>query len=381
MDWIELGKISTIIAGQSPPSSTYNSKGNGLPFFQGKADFGELYPTTRIWCNKPAKIAEAGDILISVRAPVGPTNVCNERCCIGRGLSALRPGSKLIAKYLLFYLRYIEPTLSSRGRGSTFHAITQNELKELFVPLVSIENQKRIVAILDKADALRQKRKQALALLDELLRSTFLEMFGDPNKNQNSWCVKEIGEICTVTKLAGFEYTKYVKYSAEGEVIVIRGLNIKEGKLKLDNIHYIDKKTSDLLIRSKLFKNDVVMTYIGVNIGDVAIIDKSNKYHLAPNVAKITPKNFDKLNSIYLMRCLEFNRMQFQKYTTNTAKQALNMGNIRQLKIPIPPIELQNRFAKIVEQTEATKVRMQQSLQELENQFQALLQRAFKGEL
>jgi type I restriction enzyme S subunit len=78
----ELGSICEIIAGQSPPSSYYNQEGIGLPFFQGKADFGELHPTVRVWCSQPIKIAERGDILISVRAPVGPTNLADSRCCI-----------------------------------------------------------------------------------------------------------------------------------------------------------------------------------------------------------------------------------------------------------------------------------------------------------
>ena len=88
---LQLGDIATITAGQSPPGHTYNENGIGLPFFQGKADFGEFHPITRKWCVAPKKIAEPGDILISVRAPVGPTNVAGERCCIGRGLASIRP--------------------------------------------------------------------------------------------------------------------------------------------------------------------------------------------------------------------------------------------------------------------------------------------------
>ena len=86
----ELGQICNITLGQSPPSSTYEDQPVGLPFFQGKADFGEIYPIPTKWCSKPQKTAEAGDILISVRAPVGPTNVADVRCCLGRGLAALR---------------------------------------------------------------------------------------------------------------------------------------------------------------------------------------------------------------------------------------------------------------------------------------------------
>ena len=88
--WVKLGDVCEIVMGQSPPSSTYNKEKKGLPFFQGKAEFSELYPEVRKWCSKPKKLAEPLDILVSVRAPVGSTNIVNQKCCIGRGLAALR---------------------------------------------------------------------------------------------------------------------------------------------------------------------------------------------------------------------------------------------------------------------------------------------------
>jgi type I restriction enzyme S subunit len=88
---VELKDVAEIIAGQSPKSEFYNENGEGVPFFQGKADFGEDYPTVTTWCTKPKKMAKEGDMLFSVRAPVGPTNIAKVDCCIGRGLSAIRP--------------------------------------------------------------------------------------------------------------------------------------------------------------------------------------------------------------------------------------------------------------------------------------------------
>src|SRR5690242_3230500 len=102
-----LPEVATLNMGQSPPSNTYNTERRGLPFFQGKAEFGDLYPTPEKFCTDPAKVAEPGDILISVRAPVGPTNMCRERSCIGRGLAAVRPRCEIPTHYLLFYLRSI----------------------------------------------------------------------------------------------------------------------------------------------------------------------------------------------------------------------------------------------------------------------------------
>lgn len=144
-DFKSLEDISEIIMGQSPPGDSYNSTGTGLPFFQGKSEFGEVYPTAVKWCTAPNKIAQAEDILISVRAPVGPTNLAKERCCIGRGLAAIRPlSSKIDRDFLWLQLQYLESYLVKRGMGSTFESIGTNELKILQIYAPEMEIQKLI---------------------------------------------------------------------------------------------------------------------------------------------------------------------------------------------------------------------------------------------
>jgi len=103
-----LSQVSKIIMGQSPPGNTYNEFGEGLPFYQGVTDFGFKYPTRRIFCSVPKRIAEKEDILISVRAPIGPTNVAYEKCIIGRGLAAIRPNSKEESDFIMAFLKFKE---------------------------------------------------------------------------------------------------------------------------------------------------------------------------------------------------------------------------------------------------------------------------------
>lgn len=145
-----LDEIAEVILGQSPPSSTYNTDGEGLPFFQGKTEFGELYPTARKYCSVPGKIAEHDDVLISVRAPVGPTNLAPEKSCIGRGLAAIRPLGDAPSRYLLYYLRSIEHELEGKGTGTTFKAITGKILKGVEVPIAPLPEQRRIVARIEE---------------------------------------------------------------------------------------------------------------------------------------------------------------------------------------------------------------------------------------
>lgn len=187
MSTVLLEEFCDVFMGQSPPSSGYNAKGDGLPFFQGKADFGELHPNVRVFCNNPSRVAEPGDILISVRAPVGPTNMTRERCCIGRGLAALRPHCELDSMYLLYFLRYYEPRIAKLGQGSTFQGVNRDDLEEIEVPLFSPSERQRIATQLEQADRLVCTRRYALELSETFLPAAFLQLFGDPAENARAF--------------------------------------------------------------------------------------------------------------------------------------------------------------------------------------------------
>ncbi len=178
----KLKDVCTIIAGQSPESKYYNTDGDGIPFFQGKADFGELYPTIRVYCSQPTKIAEKDDILLSVRAPVGPTNLAPCKVCIGRGLTAIRPNELLNLKYVLFFFRYFEVHLQQKGTGTTFKAITQDTIKNLEIPVPPLPEQERIVARieelfseLDKSVETLKKTKAQLAVYRQAVLTNAFE--------------------------------------------------------------------------------------------------------------------------------------------------------------------------------------------------------------
>jgi len=155
-----LEKECGIIMGQSPPSDTYNEDGEGLPFFQGNVDFGEKFPSARLFCSKPRKIAEADDILISVRAPVGELNIANQKCCIGRGLASIRVQKENSRDFVFYAISYFVHNLV--GQGSTFKAIGKRELHEFTIPIPSPSEQKQIAHILlnvDKKIAIEKKAK------------------------------------------------------------------------------------------------------------------------------------------------------------------------------------------------------------------------------
>ena len=161
--------VSKLIMGQSPPSSSYNKEGKGLPFYQGKKEFGDRYHTPEVFCTRPSKIAEKGDILLSVRAPVGPTNLCFETSCIGRGLAAVRPNTNNVSiSFLLYYFKFFESELASKGQGSTFSAISKKVLETLLIPLPPLPEQRRIVA---KLDRLFERIDKAITLVEQNIKN------------------------------------------------------------------------------------------------------------------------------------------------------------------------------------------------------------------
>ena len=165
--WVKLGDACTVIMGQSPPSSTYNTDRIGLPFFQGKAEFTDLHPVAEKWCNAPNKVAESNDVLLSVRAPVGTTNIADQKCCIGRGLAAIRFNNY---KYAFYFLRSIEQQLDKKGTGTTFRAISGETLRETLFPLPSEKAQLAIVSKIEELLSELDKGKQQLETAQQQLK-------------------------------------------------------------------------------------------------------------------------------------------------------------------------------------------------------------------
>nr|NAZ12554.1 restriction endonuclease subunit S [Desulfurococcales archaeon] len=168
---VKLNRIAQIIMGQSPPSETYNKDGIGMPFLQGKMEFGRIYPSPVMYTSDPIKIAEANDVLISVRAPVGDVNIAPYKICIGRGLAAIRFDPNQ-ANYMFFfyYFQSIKERLETLGKGSTFKAITKKDLEELTVLNPSLKEQKLIGEILSTVDRTIELYYEERTRLDRLKR-------------------------------------------------------------------------------------------------------------------------------------------------------------------------------------------------------------------
>ena len=313
-------------------------------------------------------------------ATVGKSCINNteRKLLLNQRVAAINCDNNINLKYIYYSIdsEKFSKYIMTNSIGCAQPNISLKQIANFEIPAVCVEEQNRIAGVLDKVTDLIDKRKEQLSKLDELVKARFVELFGDPVVNSMNWAEELIGDSCFVTKLAGFEYTQYIHYEDSGDVVMVKAQNVKNGKLNRKDLSYISNEVSDSLPRSQLAVGDVVMTYVGANIGDVAAIDGEYKYHLAPNVAKIRP-NAEKYNSIYFMYMLMFLNSYIVGNSADTAKAALGMERIRKLKVFVPPIELQNQFSAFVEQTDKSKLEVQKSLEKLELLKKALMQKYF----
>jgi len=259
-------------------------------------------------------------------------------------------------EFLYYQLKGFENYLKTQTNGSGIPHVDREILLGLEVQEFDDEEQNRIAEILSTADASIAETERLIAkyqriktgLMQDLLtrgidengnirsKSTHKFVIKNGIEVPEDWEVDIVNNTCDVTKLAGFEFTKYFDYSVGGEIIALRALNIKNEELRLKNIQTIPKKVSDQLIRSKINKGDILITYIGAYIGDVLLINESDKYHLAPNIAKITsgkrliPKFLEILLRGYSVQ------NQFKNLTVTTATPSLTMKQIRETLLTFP---------------------------------------------
>ena len=374
-----LEEICAINMGQSPDSSTYNEDGNGLPFFQGNADFGEIYPAVRMWCSEPTKIAREKDILISVRAPIGALNIANCECCIGRGLAALTVNEDICAQeYLWHALSGKVDELNSKGTGSTFKAINKKTLSETEIPLPPIDEQRKIAAILDKVSDLIAKRQQQLDKLDEMIKARFMEIFGDSETNTKNWRVLPMSKICSVGS------SKRI-YQSEQSSSGVPFWRISD----LTSLITTGTVTPELYIpeeRSKELKTqgqvpapgDILITSRGT-LGQCYIVKVNDRFYFQDGMISWLSGYMDGVTPLYISYLFTMPgfRKQIDSMQAGSTVAYLSITMIKKLKVMLPDIESQQQFASFVSKTEKTKTTISRSLEKLETLKKALMQEYF----
>lgn len=380
MKLIALKDVCKINMGQSPNSSSYNDYGDGMPFFQGNADFGERYPITRVWCNTPTKIAQAEDILISVRAPIGALNYAKEECCIGRGIAAITPDRNKVSQDFIYWaLKGKKAELNDKGNGSTFKAISRKILEETMIPDINFEQQHKCAENLEKIYGIIQNRRKELLALDDLIKARFVEMFGDSKLNDKCWNSGIVSDYYDVK--GGKRIPKGMGYADEvTSHPYLRATDMKNETILDDDIHYINEEVFEHIKRYIVKGGDIYLTNVGVNLGMAGVIpDKYNGANLTENAVKLMPKTKKIINGVFLAHYI--NSPGIQDYI-NARKMSVGVPKlaifrIETLPLLIPPIELQNQFAAFVAEVDKSKVAVQKALDETQTLFDSLMQEYF----
>ena len=372
MEYLTLKDIALINMGQSPDSKTYNEEKEGIPFYQGKSDFGKINPIPRVWCSYPIKIAEKDDILISVRAPIGDTNIATEKCCIGRGLASIRPLNENVNKKYLYYLlnsKYKE--LNKFGTGSTFKAITKENLCNLkCAEIPDIKEQIEVVKKLDNVSQIIEIKKKQLEELSIIIKSQFVEMFGSVELNDKKFEEQEmscISDISSSKRIYANEYQEIgIPFYRSKEIIEL-------GHNKKPSIELFISKSRYEEIKDKYGipkKGDILITAVGT-IGETWIVDTDEPfYYKDGNVLQIR-LNTD-ISQIYFKYVLDTLISIFKnKNVSGSAYSALTIEKFKKMKIILPPIELQDKFAEIVRQIDKQKfesvIKAEKEIEKIQN--------------
>ena len=176
---VKLSDVAKIIMGQSPPSSSYNEKGIGIPFYQGNVDFGEKYPKIKKYTDKITKVANENTILMSVRAPVGELNITKIECCIGRGLCSIKINGELNLEYLFYYLKNIMISIKKVEKGSTFKSINRKEIENIEILLPPLELQNKFATKIEAIQKLKFEIEKSLKETENLYNSLMQKFFSN----------------------------------------------------------------------------------------------------------------------------------------------------------------------------------------------------------
>ena len=274
----------------------------------------------------------------------------NEPIFVGDAFSVKADEKQVLPRFIYHFLLSIQEKIHDLKSGGGVPHVYAKDVARFVIPLPPLSVQQEIVRILDKFTQLEAELEAELDCRKrqyEYYRNKLLTFNDIEGGTEIVW--KTLGEVGEVTKLAGFEFTNYVKYNDIGKIIALRGLNVK-GSLDLSDVKYIDESDFSKLNRSKLYINDMLFTYVGT-VGSVALIPENDKYYLAPNVARIRflDRRINPRFMFHYFQSDEFEKKQINRYLGSSSMKNLTMENIRKFQIPLPPLEEQQRIATILD--------------------------------
>lgn len=369
--------VADVIMGQSPPGSTYNEIGQGLAFFQGVKDFGYRFPTPRVYCTAPTRIAQPGDILLSVRAPIGRVNIADRECATGRGLAIIRPHDPGDARYLEFVLRWLESSWRAiEGGGSVFGNATKKDLVSLALPWPEHEAERAAIASIlgaldDKIELNRRMSESLEGIARALFKSWFVDF--DPVRAKaegedpglpapiaelfpSSFEDSSMGEIptgWTVTSLGAVTEKPQYGYTASAsddpigpKFLRITDIN-KTPWIDWRTVPYCDASPSD---REKylLGKGDIVIARMA-DPGHGAFFESGPEAVFASYLIRFRPvdERLGRFLQYWLRSSAYWDLVRGRG--AGTTRSTLNAKTLSRFPLVVPPVAVASEFARHVE--------------------------------
>ena len=360
--------------GQAPAGESYNHRGEGLPLIAGAGDFRDDRIVPSKFTTKPSKVSWAGDIVLSIRASIGAKVLADGEYCLGRGVASLRPGPKLDRAYLWHWLSHSERALAAKGRGATFLQVNRNDIGEMPIGLPPLDEQRRIAAILDQADALRAKRRQVLTHLDDLGPGIFRHMFGHPVTNDRNWPLKRLADLGTLDRGVS-------KHRPRNDPALLGGAHplIQTGDVA-NSGGYISKfhaTYSDLgIAQSRMWPAGTLCITIAANIAKTGILTFDACF--PDSVVGFTSS---RESTTFVQAWLGFLQATLEASAPQSAQKNINLAILRELKVPVPSGDRVKEFHERICAVKEHRASTNRGQAALDAMFTSLQSHAFRGEL
>lgn len=388
---VRLGEICTVVSGTTPKSTHPEYWGGDLNWVTPAELTDEsdvIYESQRkitqqAVIDSSLKAFPVGTVLLSSRAPIGKVAIAGIEMYCNQGFKNLICSEKIYNRYLYHFLRDKTVFLNSLGRGATFKEISKSIVEDIEIPLPSLDEQRKIAAVLDKVSDLIAKRRRQLGKLDELVKSQFVEMFGDPVVNSMGVDTQPMTELCEIIDGdRGKNYPTTDEFSDKGYCLFLNAKNVTSQGFNFDTCLFVTKEKDEALRKGKLIRGDVVLTTRGT-LGNLAFYTEEIPYeHVRINSGMVILRmKQDMIDEVYFIEQFKMQLAEIkEKIASGSAQPQLPISAMNKIQMIVPNLEKQKQFAAFVTLTDKSKAAIQKSMKNLETLKKSLMQTYFGGE-
>ena len=375
---VKLGELGEIVSG-STPKTNIKEYWDGDVLWITPAEIQEddyyIADTQRKKTNLAVektnlKLLPKGTILLSSRAPIGKIAICDNDMYCNQGFKNIICSDKIENRYIYYFLKHNIEYIKSLGRGATFKEISKGIVENIEIPYIEKKEQIEIANKLDKITEILKIRKQQIKQFDEIIKSQFVEMF-----ENEKYPKKTLNEL--TNKITDGSHNPPTGIAENEGYMMLSSQNIINNSINYENVRFLKKEDFEKEnLRTNLNRGDVLLTIVGT-VGRTAIITDETNITLQRSVAVLKPTK--EINSIYLVGAINSDDVirQLNKGAKGVAQKGIYLNDIKKILIAVPPIELQNQFAEIVKQIDKQKFEIENSLKEMQELYESLMEKYF----